>query len=85
MIDKILNNAVIVVPLCMAILLWLVVSFKCGILFFGLYSFGIYAHITITTLSNALVGREINVTSDFFWKIVFLLMGCLCLSVFFAV
>ena len=83
MIDKILNNAVIVVPLCMAILLWWIVSFKWGILFFGLYSFGIYTHITITTLSNALVGREINVTDDLFWKIVFLLMGCLCLSVFF--
>ena len=79
--DKFLNNVLFVVPFCISLLLWWIVSVKCGLLFYGLYSLGMYLHITITTLSNALIGRDFNVSGDLFWKIVFLILASLCLSV----
>ena len=81
--EKFLNNVLFVVPFCIALLLWWLVSLKGGLLFYGLYSLGMYFHITITTLSNAFVGREINEKGDLFWKIVFLISFCLCLTLFF--
>lgn len=83
MIDKFLYNVLIVVPVCIAALLWWLVSFKCFLLFYGLYSLGMYLHITATTLSNAFIGRNIDTGNDLFWKIVFLIISCVCLSVFF--
>lgn len=81
--DKFLNNVLFVVPVCIGLLLWWTVGLKCGLLFYGLYSLGMYLHITITTLSNALIGRDINISGDLFWKAIFLISFCLCLSLFF--
>lgn len=80
--DKFLNNILFGVPFCIALLLWWLTSLKCCLLFYGLYSLGMYLHITITTLSNAILGREINVSGDLFWKALFLISSCLCLSLF---
>ena len=79
--DKFLNNVLFAVPFCIALLLWWIVSLKCSLLFYGLYSLGMYLHITVTTLSNAFIGREINSKGDLFWKIVFVILASLCLSV----
>ena len=79
--DKFLNNILIVVPVCIALVLWIAFSFKCCLIFYGLYSLGMYLHITVTTLSNAFIGREINSKGDLFWKIVFVILASLCLSV----
>ena len=81
--DNFLKNVLFVIPFCIALILWFAISMKCALLFYGLYSFGMYIHITLTTLSNALIGREFNVSGDLFWKCVFLISFCLCLTLFF--
>ena len=81
--DKFLNQVLLVVPVFIAILLWCFVSFKCCLLFYGIFSLGMYIHITITTLSNVFIGREVNMVGDVFWKISFLIISCLCLSIFY--
>ena len=83
MIDKFLRNVLVVVPVCIALILWWAVSLKCGLLFYGIFSMGMYLHITVTTMSNAFMGRDINVDGDLFWKTCFLIISCLCLSIFF--
>jgi hypothetical protein len=79
---KFLNNLLFVVPFFMALLLWLTIGLKCALLFYGGYSVGMFFHITVTTLSNALIGQDINVNGDLFWKGIFLILSCLCLSLF---
>lgn len=83
MADKFLNNMLVVIPVCIALMLWWLLSFKCALLFYGIFSLGMYFHITVTTLSNAFIGRGINVSGDVFWKMLFLIISCLCLSIFF--
>jgi len=81
--NKFLINLFGVVPVIIAIVLWLAVSLKCGLLFYGMFTFGMYFHITTTTLSNAFIGRKIDVVGDLFWKMIFLIVSCLCLTLFF--
>jgi len=76
-------NILFFIPAIIFLILWLCVSIKVGVLFYGLYSIGMYIHITITTLTNAFVGRELNSHGDLFWKMAFLIIGCLCLTLFF--
>ena len=83
--DKFLNNILIVVPVCIALVLWIAFSFKCCLIFCGLYSLGMYLHITVTTLSNAFIGREINSNGDLFWKMLFLIIFCLTTALFFSI
>lgn len=82
MSDKLLNKSLIVYPLLFAIIMWIFVSFKAFLLFYGLFSLGMYLHITVTTLTNAFVGREINVKGDIFWKMLFLVIFCLTITLF---
>lgn len=81
--DSFLKNILITIPFWIGLILWWFISLKWCLLFYGMYSFGMYFHITITTLSNAFIGRDINMSGDLFWKIVFLILGCLCLTLFF--
>jgi hypothetical protein len=85
MTDKFLNNVLLILPICVAIVLWFVMGVKCSLLFYGMFSIGMYIHISITTLSNAFIGRTINASGDLFWKLLFLLFGCLFLSLFFLI
>lgn len=80
--DKLLNNTLIFFPLMVAIILWVSLGFKSFLLFYGLYSLGMYIHITITTLTNAFIGRDINMKGDVFWKMTFLIIFCLTISLF---
>ena len=80
--NNFLNNILIVVPVCIALVLWIAFSFKCCLIFYGLYSLGMYLHITVTTLSNAFIGREVNVSGDVFWKMLFLIIFCLTMALF---
>ena len=79
---KILNKVLLVLPLIISVILWYTFSFKTGLLFYGLFSLGMYIHISITTLCNAFIGREINVSGDVFWKMLFLIIFCLTIALF---
>lgn len=83
--DKFLNNILIVVPVCIALVLWIAFSFKTCLLFYGLFSLGMYIHISITTLCNAFIGREVNVSGDVFWKMLFLIIFCLTTALFLSI
>ena len=65
--------------------LWFFFSLKIGLLFYGLFSIGMYIHITMTTLAVVLAGRKINSDGDVFWKMLFLILSCLCFALFYAI
>ena len=83
--NRFLNKFLLIVPLLIALSLWYVFSFKTCILFYGLFSLGMYIHISITTLCNAFIGQEINVKGDVFWKMLFLIIFCLTMALFLAI
>lgn len=83
--NKFLNKVLLIVPLLIALCLWYVFSFKICLLFYGLFSLGMYIHISITTLCNAFIGQEINVKGDVFWKMLFLIIFCLTMALFLAI
>lgn len=80
--NNFLNKVLLIVPLLIALCLWCIFSFKICLLFYSLFSLGMYIHISITTLSNAFIGREVNVSGDVFWKMLFLLIFCLTMALF---
>ena len=83
--DKFLNKVLLIVLLLIALSLWYMFSFKICLLFYGLFSLGMYIHISITTLCNAFIGREVNVSGDVFWKMLFLIIFCLTMALFLAI
>ena len=83
--NNFLNKVLLIVPLLIALCLWCIFSFKICLLFYSLFSLGMYIHISITTLSNAFIGREVNVNGDVFWKMLFLLIFCLTMALFLAI
>ena len=83
--EKFFNKFILSFPLAIFFILWFAISFKCGILFYGIFSLGMYVHLTVTTLGNAFIGREFSEVGDVFWKLVFLTLSCICLAIFFCV
>ena len=83
--DKFLNKVLLIVPLLIALSLWYMFSFKICLLFYGLFSLGMYIKILIMTLGNAFIGREVNVSGDVFWKMLFLIIFCLTMALFLAI
>ena len=75
----------LLLPLLISIILWITISIKSGLLFYGLFTLGMYIHLTLTTLSNAFIGREIDVKGDTFWKIILLTLSCITLTLFFTI
>lgn len=78
---KIVFGVVIVI----AILFWIFISFKASLLFIGTYSLMMFILTSITALCNALVGRELPVEGDVFWKTLFILCFCICYSIYFTI
>ena len=69
---------------CIMILLSLI-TIKAGILYLTLMSCFMYIHITITSLSNALVARDIDPKFDVFWKFFFIKISAIGFSIFFTI
>ena len=80
--NNFLNKVLLIAPLLIALYLWYTFSFKTCLLFYSLFSLGMYIHISITTLCNAFIGREVNVSGDVFWKMLFLIIFCLTMALF---
>lgn len=65
-------------------LLGLLVNARCGWMFSGFWSLAMYLNITVTTLSNVTLGREIDSIKDAGWKSIFGFGAALCLAVAFS-
>lgn len=59
------------------------ISYKTFVLYVSIASLFMYIHITVTTLSNALVARDINSKGDLFWKLLFMTVSTIGFSIFF--
>lgn len=62
----------------------IIFNFKIVCLFIGSFSLLMFINISFTSLCNALVGREITVENDVFWKMVFILLTCIFYCLFFS-
>lgn len=79
------NLCILFLPLLIFGGLWFFFSLKIGLLFYGLFSIGMYIHITMTTLAIVFSGKEVYTTGDTFWKMLFLFLSCLSFALFYAI
>jgi len=82
--DKLSNNIILLMPVFISIILGIIFPIKFGLLFYGIFNLGLYIQITVTTLSNALLGSGVNSANDTFWKLLLLLISSLSFAIFFA-
>lgn len=84
--EKIINNIgkiILLIVILIAIFMWIFISFKSMLLTIGILTLLSYINITITTLGNAFIGRDINLNYDIFWKIVFSFIISICFGIYF--
>lgn len=79
-----INTFLLILPFVIFLLL-IICSIKTSILFCSIYSLGMYVHISITTLCNAFIGKEVNTQGDMFWKMFFLIVFALSFTIFFSI
>ena len=86
--EKIINNIgkiILLSVILIAIFMWIFISFKSMLLTIGILTLLSYINITITTLGNAFIGRDINMSYDIFWKMLFIFITSLCFGIYFNV
>lgn len=59
------------------------ISYKTFVLYIAISSLLMYLHVTISTLSNALVARDFDSKGDLFWKLLFMTVSAISFSLFF--
>lgn len=84
-ISRIYTSLVFFMGIFVAVLLGVIVSGKCGWMFGGFWSLAMYLNITITTLSNVFLGRDIDGARDAGWKSVFGFITAVCLAIAFSI
>ena len=62
-----------------------IISYKAFILFVSITSLLMYLHLTVTTLSNALVARDFDSKGDLFWKLLFMTISAIGFSIYFTI
>ena len=60
-------------------LLWGLIGWKVSLLCFGLFHLCMWVNVTMTTLSNALVGRTVS-ENDAWYRILCIILGCVCVA-----
>lgn len=86
--EKIINNIgkiILLIVTLIAIFMWIFIGFKSMLLTIGILTLLSYINITITTLGNAFIGRDINLNYDIFWKILFSFIISICFGIYFNV
>ena len=53
------------------------------ILVISIFSLLMFITLTVTTLGNAFIGREIRMNYDIFWKLLFMMISSLGFGIFF--
>ena len=64
-----------------ALLLGWLVNVKCGLMFAGFWALSQYINITLTSLGNVMLGRDISTIQDVGWKTIFLMTASICLAI----
>lgn len=67
------------------LIVMVIISYKAFILFVSITSLMMYLHLTITTLSNALVARDFDSKGDLFWKLLFMTISAIGFSIYFTI
>lgn len=65
------------------IALWISISFKAALFSMSLFCLLMWLNITLTTLGNALIGRDVDVNYDIFWKILFIILASAGFGIYF--
>lgn len=84
--NRIINNIgkiIILSVLLIIILIWVFIGFKSVLLTIGILTLLSYINTAITTLGNAFIGRDINMSYDIFWKMLFMFITAVCFGVYF--
>lgn len=84
--DKIINNIGKIITLSVIVvisLIWAFIGFKSVLLTIGILTLLSYINTAITTLGNAFIGRDINMSYDIFWKMLFIFTTSLCFGIYF--
>lgn len=76
---KIILSSIVLI----GILLWCLCSFKTMLMFIGTFSLLMFINIIVTALCNALIGRELPIENDIYWRIFFIFITCICYSICF--
>lgn len=84
-VSRIYTSLVFFMGIFVAVLLGIIVSGKCGWMFGGFWSLAMYLNITVTTLSNVFLGRDIDGIRDAGWKSVFGFIAAVCLAIAFSI
>ena len=79
---KHINKIFYIVSLVILIVMG-IISCKTFILFVSITSLLMYLHLTVTTLSNALVARDFDSKGDLFWKLLFMTISAIGFSIYF--
>ena len=64
-------------------LIWIIVDFKAALLTGSIFCILMYLNTTLTTLGNAMIGRDVDVNYDIFWKIFFIILSSIGFGVYF--
>ena len=67
------------------IILWMGFSIKTSILYFSLFTLLMWLNITLTTLGNAFIGRDIDINYDIAWKITLIVLSSIGFSIYFTI
>lgn len=76
---KILLTSVLMVGM----LLWVIIGFKAALFALSSFCMLMWINTTLTTLGNAMIGRDIDVNYDIFWKILFIILASTGFGVYF--
>lgn len=63
--------------------IWIIAGFKAGLLTITIFCLLMYLNTTLTTLGNAMIGRDVDVNYDIFWKIFFIILSSIGFGVYF--
>lgn len=84
--DKIISNIgkiIILSAIVIISLIWIFIGFKSVLLTIGILTLLSYINTAITTLGNALIGRDIDMNYDIFWKILFIILSSVSFGIYF--
>ncbi len=59
------------------------VSFKAALLTASIFCILMYTNTVLTTLGNAMIGRDIDVNYDIFWKLLFIILSSIGFGIYF--
>ena len=64
-------------------LLWIIVGFKAALFALSSFCLLMWINTALTTLGNAMIGRDVDVNYDIFWKILFIILSSAGFGVYF--